>query len=304
MTPGQSTLDRAAVSPYIGLAVATVAVSFSAIFISETTAPPLVTAAYRMALTAAILVPVALRRHRSRRSSDTGQAAVARAALTGRDYALLMAAGALLALHFATWTVSLFYTSVASSTLFVTVHPVLVAALAWVWLGERPRPVVAAGIALTLLGSLVIAGGDVRLGGRALIGDGLALAGAVVFAFYLLIGRRVRQRLDPIAYSTPVYLCCAVVLAAIAIVGRQPFTPLTWHNLALFVALALVCTLGGHFVYNWTLKYLDTAIVSVSFLGEPVIAAALAWPLLGQPIHPLTFAGGAIILAGIYLCTK
>jgi len=287
------------------LAVATVAVSFSAIFISETTAPPLVTAAYRMALTAAILVPVALRRHRSRRlPGASGQAAVARAALTGRDYALLMAAGALLALHFATWTVSLFYTSVASSTLFVTVHPVLVAALAWVWLGERPRPVVAAGIALTLLGSLVIAGGDVRLGGRALIGDGLALAGAVVFAFYLLIGRRVRQRLDPIAYSTPVYLCCAVVLAAIAIVGRQPFTPLTWHNLALFVALALVCTLGGHFVYNWTLKYLDTAVVSVSFLGEPVIAAALAWPLLGQPIHPLTFAGGAIILAGIYLCTK
>jgi drug/metabolite transporter (DMT)-like permease len=285
--------------------VATVAVSFSAIFISEATAPPLVTATYRMTLTTALLIPFALRRRRPQQLAGvTGQAAVARAALTRRDYALLLAAGALLALHFATWTVSLFYTSVASSTLFVTVHPVLVAALAWAWLGEKPRPIVTAGIALTLLGSLVIASGDVRLGGRALIGDGLALAGAVVFAFYLLIGRRVRQRLDPIAYSTPVYLCCAVVLAAIAIVGRQPFAPLTWHNLALFVALALVCTLGGHFVYNWTLKYLDTAVVSVSFLGEPVIAAALAWPLLGQPIHPLTFAGGAIILAGIYLCTK
>ena len=78
---GQSTFDRAAISPYLGLAVATVAVSFSAIFISEATAPPLVMATYRMALTAAILVPLALHRGRSRRlSSATGQATVARTA--------------------------------------------------------------------------------------------------------------------------------------------------------------------------------------------------------------------------------
>jgi len=303
--------------------VATVAVSFAAIFISTATAPPLVTATYRMAITAALLAPVAtLRRRRpivTTPAHDGGATGamgamgtggerdgvgVARVALGWRGYALLALAGVLLALHFATWTVSLFYTSVASSVLFVTVHPVLVAALAWAWLGERPRPLVAAGIGLTTLGSLVIAGGDVQVGGRALIGDGLALAGAIVFAFYLLIGRRVRQRLDPIAYSTPVYLCCAIVLAGIAVVGRQPFGPLTWHNLTLFLALALVCTLGGHLVYNWTLKYLDTTVVSVSFLGEPVISSALAWPLLGQPVHALTAAGGAVILAGIYLCTK
>jgi len=292
--------------------VATVAVSFAAIFIGKATAPPLVTAAYRMALTSALLIPVALLRrarrerapvHTDAAGPDTRDGGAPRSvALTGRDGALLVVAGMLLALHFATWTVSLFYTSVASSVLFVTVHPVLVAGLAWAWLGERPKRVVAAGIGLTMAGSLIIAGGDVRIGGRALVGDGLALAGAITFAFYLLIGRRARQRLDPVAYSTPVYLCCAVMLAAIAVVGRQPFGPLTWRNLALFLALALVCTLGGHLVYNWTLKYLDAAVVSVSFLGEPILSAALAWPLLGQPIPPLTFAGGAVILAGIYLC--
>lgn len=303
--------DRPAVSPYLGLAVATVAVSFAAIFIGKATAPPLVTATYRMALTSALLVPIALARQRrsvarARPAGGGGQGVETprRDSLRGRDYALLAVAGVLLALHFATWTVSLFYTSVASSVLFVTVHPVLVAALAWVWLGERTRPVVAAGIGLTTIGSLVVAGGDLRVGGRALVGDGLALAGAGAFAFYLLIGRRARQRLDPVAYSAPVYLICAMVLAGIAIAGRQPFAPLTWRNFALFLALALVCTLGGHLVYNWALKYLDTAVVSVSFLGEPVIAAALAWPLLGQAIPPLTVAGGAIILVGIYLCAK
>lgn len=293
MASSSDSTDRAPpVSPYLGLAVATLAVSFAAIFISKATAPPLVTATYRMALTVALLLPFAP----ARRAVLGG--------LSRRDYALLGVAGMLLALHFATWTVSLFYTSVASSVLFVSVHPVLVAALAWLVLGERPRPIVLLGIGLTMLGSVVIAGGDLRLGGRALAGDGLALAGAIVFAFYLLIGRRVRQRLDPVAYSAPVYLVCALTLCAIALVGRQPFGPLTWHNLALFLALALVCTLGGHFVYNWTLRYLATAVVSVSFLGEPIISALLAWPLLGQPIRPLTALGGAVILAGIYLSTR
>jgi len=287
--------DRSAsvrVNPLLGLVVATVGVSFAAIFISAATTPPLVTATWRMALTVVLLGPLLWPRRR------------ALAGLGRGDYGLIGAAGALLALHFATWTVSLFYTSVASSVLFVSVHPVLVAALAWALWGEQPRRAVVLGIALALLGSLIIAGGDVRLGGRALAGDGLALAGAAVFAVYLLIGRRVRQRLDPITYSAPVYLVCALALGLLALLGGQAFDPLSWHNLALFGALALVCTVGGHLVYNWTLGHLDAAVVSVSFLGEPVIAALLAWPLLGQPLQPLTMLGGVVIVAGLYLTSR
>jgi drug/metabolite transporter (DMT)-like permease len=189
-----------------------------------------------MALTVLLLLPLLA----ARRAALT--------TLSRRDYVLLVGAGILLALHFATWTVSLFYTSVASSVLFVSVHPMLVTALAWVLFGEAPRPRALLGIGLSVAGSAIIAGGDVRLGGWALAGDGLALAGAAVFAFYLLIGRRVRQRLDPVTYSAPVYFVCALTLAAITVAVRQPFAPLTLHNLALFLALALVCTLGGHLV--------------------------------------------------------
>jgi drug/metabolite transporter (DMT)-like permease len=291
LTPTASA-GRPAINPYAGLAVATLAVSFAAIFIHLANAPALTTATYRMAFTVALLAPWLPSRRR------------ALASLAPRDWSLLFVAGILLAVHFATWTVSLFYTSVASSVLFVSVHPVLVAALAWAFFGERPRATVAAGIGLALLGSAIIAGGDLRLGADALLGDGLALAGAAVFAFYLMIGRRVRQRLDPLAYSTPVYAVCAASLAAITLVYRQPFGPLTGRNLLAFVALALVCTLGGHFVYNWALRYVDTAVVSVSFLGEPILSSLLAWPLLGQPVAPLTALGGVIVLAGIYLTAR
>ena len=290
--PAAAVAPRPALNPYLGLAAATVAVSFAAIFIRIATAPPLVTATCRMALTVLLLLPLLATRR------------AALAMLSRRDYALVVGAGILLALHFATWTVSLFYTSVASSVLFVSVHPMLVAALAWALFGEAPRARALLGIGLAVAGSAIIAGGDVRLGGRALAGDGLALAGAIVFAFYLLIGRCVRQRLDPVTYSAPIYLVCALTLAAITVAVRQPFAPVTLRNLALFLALALVCTLGGHLVYNWSLRYLDAAVVSVSFLGEPVIAAVLGWLLLGQPVQPLTALGGAVVLAGIYLVSR
>ncbi len=289
---GQTDLEKPGVNPLLGLFVATVGVSLAAIFIALASTPPLVTAASRMALAVLALAPWAWARRR------------VLLAVSPRDKGLIVAAGLLLALHFGTWTVSLFYTSVASSVLFVTIHPVLVAALGWAVLGERPRTGVVVGIALSLVGSAVIAGGDIHVGGRALQGDLLALAGAAAFALYLLIGRAVRQRLDPIVYSTPVYAVCALMLGLFASFTGERFGPWTARNIALIVALALVCTLGGHLVYNWTLRYLDAAIVSVSFLGEPVLSAALAWPILGQAIPATTLAGGAVVLAGIYVVVR
>lgn len=289
---GQTGLEKPNVNPLLGLFVATVGVSLAAIFISLASTPPLVTAASRMALAVAALAPWAWARRR------------VLYAVSPRDKGLIVAAGVLLALHFGTWTVSLFYTSVASSVLFVTIHPVLVAALGWAVLGEKPRVGVVVGIALSLLGSAVIAGGDIRLGGRSLQGDLLAIAGAATFALYLLIGRSVRQRLDPIVYSTPVYAVCALMLGLFALLTGERFGPWTARNVALIVALAVICTLGGHLVYNWTLRYLDAAIVSVSFLGEPVLSAALAWPILGQAVPATTLVGGAVVLAGIYVVVR
>jgi drug/metabolite transporter (DMT)-like permease len=278
---------------YVGLAVATVAVSFSAIFISLSTAPPLVIATYRMAIATLLLLAV-----------GRGRALADLRALERRDLALLVASGISLALHFGLWTASLKETSVASSVLFVTVHPALVAAIAWVLFGERLAPSRIAGLLLSLAGSVVIAAGDLRLGGTALWGDLLAVGGAAVFTGYLLIGRSVRQRLHVATYSAAVYAVCTAVLAVLALATGEGLAPGRPLDLALYAALAVVCTLGGHSVYNWTLRYLRAAVVSVSFLGEPVIASLLAWLLLAQRLPLQTAVGGVVVLGGVYLTAR
>jgi drug/metabolite transporter (DMT)-like permease len=281
------------INPYIGLTAATLAVSCSAILIKESSAPSLVIATYRLAMTTVLLLPF-LRRERLARLR----------ALDKRTAVLLVASGFLLAIHFATWTASLRYTTVASSVLFVTVHPALVAAAAWIGFGERAGKRAILGIALTLAGSAVVAGGDIALGGEALRGDALAFLGALVFAGYLLIGRGARQNMDNIGYSLPVYAVCALVLAALSLGYGQSLASISAADLLIFLALALLPTIGGHLLYNWTLRYLPAAVVSVSFLGEPVGASLLAWPILGQQLAPSTVLGGAIILVGIWLTAQ
>ena len=295
MTSNNPSLLLRATSPltYAALAFAVVSVSFSAIFIRLAESPSLTIATNRMLASLLLLaLPTALLGGREI------------AALGRRDVAALVLSGLFLALHFGLWTISLAYTSVASSVVFVTTHPVLVALLEWLWLRQPPSGRTWLGIGLTLVGSVVIGAHDLRLGGGALWGDLLALAGAAAIVGYLLIGRRLRQRLGFLSYSTPVYAACWLALLAWTTAVGEDVRAFPLMDAVWFVALALFATIGGHTVFNWARRHVPASVVAVTLVGEPVVAAILAWLILGEALAPLTGLGGALILAGIYLTVQ
>ncbi|MBI2756299.1 MAG: DMT family transporter [Chloroflexi bacterium] len=224
--------------------------------------------------------------------------------ISGHDWRLLVVSGGFLAVHFGLWTLSLAYTSVASSVVFVTAHPVFVALLEWLWLRQPPSRLAWSGILLALVGSVVIGAHDLQLGGGALFGDLLALAGAAAFVGYLLIGRRVRQRLGFLAYSVPVYAVSWAGLLVWATLAGENVWRFAPSDLWWFVLLAVFATIGGHTVFNWSLRHVPASVVAVTLVGEPVGSALLAWPILGEAIAPATALGGALILVGIYLTAR
>jgi drug/metabolite transporter (DMT)-like permease len=271
------------------LLLAVVSVSFSAIFIRLADDQPATIVWVRMVFTVALLAPFLVLDVRARATPQNR-----------RDWLMVLAAGVLLAAHFMTWTFSLRYTSVASSVLLVTLHPVLVAWLGRRILGEPVSRRLALGIGLALAGTAITSVGDWRLGATALFGDLLALAGAATFTGYLLIGRTVRARTGTAGYSAPVYAVVAVcTLPVMAISGGQ-VVPSARTALAC-LGLAGICTVLGHTVFNWTLRHLRTALVSVSLLGEPVITSVLAIPILRELPPGQAVLGGAVILAGLGL---
>ena len=271
------------------LVLAVVSVSFSAIFIRLARDSPATIVWVRMALTVLLLSPFFAR--------DVRRAAVPQ---SRRDWLLTGASGLFLAAHFLTWTFSLRYTSVASSVLLVTLHPVLVAWLGRRLLGEPVSARLAAGIGLALVGTAITSGGDVRISAAALGGDMLALLGAATFTGYLLIGRTVRARTGTAGYSATVYAIAALCSLPVAPLTGGRVIP-TGRTLLACLGLAAVCTILGHTVFNWTLRHLRTALVSVSLLGEPPITTLLAIPILAE-LPPLSAViGGAVILTGLGL---
>jgi len=308
-TPAQEPSSQPAVPPTAALVVAVCAASTASLFIryAQAYAPSLSIAAWRLSLAAAILLPVAWTRHRLElRRIPRG------------DLGFIALSGVCLAIHFATWISSLAYTSVASSVVLVSIAPLFVALLSPLLLHERVTLPVAAGIMLAFSGTLVIAfqdacaspGGlacpplEALLSGRAIRGDLLALAGAATIAGYMMIGRRLRARIALVPYITLSYGIAAVALVLLALVARQPLTGFAAPAYAWFALLALVPQLIAHSTYNWALKWLPAAFVSISLLGEPVGSTALALIFLGETPSALKLAGAALILLGLILATR
>jgi drug/metabolite transporter (DMT)-like permease len=275
---------RAAPAALVG---ATVAVSVSAILIRQASTDAATVVWLRMALAAFILAPWAVPQLRHRASGG------------GRgDAALTAAAGVLLAVHFLTWTASLAYTTVAASVLLVSLHPLIVAPLGAHLHGDPVGARVATGIALAVAGTAVTCAGAFSTGGAALGGDLLALVGGVALAGYLLIGRGRRRHGGVAAYSAVVYAIVSAAGVGVATAGGTLHVP-SARTLLACVGLAVVCTIGGHTVFNWTLHHLPASTVSLSFLGEPPLAALFAFVVLGQTPSISTIAGGSLILTGL-----
>jgi drug/metabolite transporter (DMT)-like permease len=296
--------------PQLGLVFAILVTSTSAIFIrfAQRDMPSLVIAALRLSMASLILLPIALGRNRDELRH-----------LTGRQMLFLVLSGFFLALHFATWISSLAYTSVASSVVLVTTSPLWVALLSPLVLREKLPRIVWLGLIIALAGSTVVGIGQgcqwtgssldcpafsSFLAGKNFLGNGLALAGAWFVAGYLLIGRRLRAGLSLTSYIFVVYGSAAIFLLGMVLIARLPLVGYAPGAYFWCLMLALLPQLLGHSTYNWALRYLPAAYVSIAALGEPVVTIIASFFILKEiPTSP-EWIGGVLILLGIYLSSR
>ena len=270
----------------LALAVAVLAISWSAILVRLAAAPALAIAFYRMLFSTAALAPSGLR---------------AVGPVSRRDLGLATLAGVLLGLHFASWISSLDYTTVASSVMLVTTQPLFTAILAPSVLGERAGARGVFAVLLSLAGIALIAGGDLRIGGQALLGDGLALVGALTASVYFMIGRVLRDRIRFTRYLLLVNGAATFVLLLFVLfygVRLRGFPPATWLWLAL---LAAGPNLVGHGLLNWSVRRLPAFPVNMAVLGEPVLATLYAVLLFGEMPTRLFYPGAALIIAALLM---
>lgn len=269
--------------PIVLLAVAFT--SLSAILIRLSGSHPLTIASYRMLFSFLFIAPFSLRGLRG---------------ITWRDLLLAGASGLFLALHFATWVTGVRLTTVASATVLVSMHPVVVVAGSAIFLREPPKPLLVLLILTALAGTVVLSVGDLNSGVGDMRGNLLALAGALSVALYMLIGSALRRRVGAGAYNTLVYGVSAATLFLLALLWGAQLRVTETREYLLFLSLAVFCTILGHALFNWALRYVRATFVSTSILLEPVFATVMAVFVLGEIPSALTLLGGAIVIAALW----
>jgi drug/metabolite transporter (DMT)-like permease len=249
-------------------------------------------AVWRTVTAAGVLLPVAVGR---RIDEDMRR-------FTLREGALILAAGVFLGLHFIAWIESLYHTTVASASVFVTTSPIMLAGLGYAVLGERLSAPTLAAIVVAVLGAALIGwadAGTVTLGQGALWGNALALGAAVLVSVYLLIGRVVRQKVSWLAYVTPLYVVAAVTALLAAAMKGVPLAGYSWTFYGLCAGLALGPQVLGHGSFNYALQHVSAAIVGMLALLEPVGASLIAYFLFGEVPPVASIAGMVVVLAAV-----
>ena len=268
-------------------------VSVSAPLIRLSTAPSMVLVLYRVAFATLLLLPLALAKHREELRS-----------MTLRDAALGFAGGAFLGLHFTCYFEALRHTSIASAVVLVDTEVFFVAFLLLLLFHEKLPKIAWLGIVVTFAGSVIIAASDAGAGENILLGDGLALTGAACMAVYTIIGKTCRQRLSTATYTLLVYFSASVTVLLILLFTGVPVTGYEPINLLTALGMAVFCTLLGHSVFSWGLKYESAAYVATVKLLEPVFASILGILLFREiPTVPVVL-GGIVVILGVVVYTR
>lgn len=283
-------MEKPAIHPYFPIIIGVFSVALSAIFVKMTSADSGVTAFYRMLFSIIIMSPVFFMKYTHELKK-----------LSKRDWIFTSIAGIFLAFHFILWFESLNYTSVASSTVLVTLQPLFAFAGTYFFFKERlsAKTLLSGGIAIA--GSVIIGYGDFKVSGSALYGDVLALIACALITAYLLFGQDVRKRLSLMTYTFVVYSVSSITLFFYIIVKGESFGPYPASEWMWFLLLAIIPNLFGHTLFNWAVKWVSTNVISIAILFEPVGAAILAYFILGELLNSSQIIGGVVVLTGIIL---
>ena len=216
-----------------------------------------------------------------------------------KPWLMIVASGFLFAADLTLWHWSLKLTTVTNSTLLSNLAPLFVTLAAHWLFHEKITPLFLVGLFLGIGGMAVLVGKNFAFGN--VKGDLLAVLTAVFYAGYLLSVKQLRRYMDPVTVMAWSGLFSAPCFLAVAVLTGDTMIPASVQGWIILGALAIVSHIGGQTLIAYALGRLPASFSSITLLLQPVVAALLAWPILGEPVTLRQVIGGIIILAGIAL---
>lgn len=269
------------------LSISIIAVSFAAIFVKWSEAPATISSMYRMFMASFLLLPMVIKNRNEFKK------------IPKRGWFLLILAGVFLALHFALWFGSLKLTTVASSTIILSLQPIVALVGGYFVYKEKVSIQTILIISIAILGVVIVGWGDLGISKAALIGDLLSFLCVIAVVCYLLIGQTVVKKLSHWVYSFSVFFIAGCTLFLYNLFTNVNLVHYDSREWGIFFLLAVFPTIA-HVIFNLLLKYVNTTTISMCILGEPVGATILAALLLNEYVTWLQILGGLFALSGVF----
>lgn len=274
---------------YLALGVGIFSLGFSGIFVRWADAPGIVTSFYRMAIAAALSTLLFRREHKKIGRLPPG---AVRAAVLG---------GLFFSADLAFWATGVTLSGATNPTLLANIAPLWVGLGALFFFQEKLRHQFWAGLFTAMVGATIVLGLDTQQAAAQGLGTLFGLIASLFYGAYFLVTQRGRATLPTITYFWLSSVSSTFGLLILALVFRLPLTGYPLKTYLSFIAVGLVTQVLGYLAINYALGQLPATIVSPTMLGQPVVTALLARPLLGEAFHLWQVLGAVGVLVGVYL---
>jgi drug/metabolite transporter (DMT)-like permease len=280
---------RTTTLPTVALSAGLLMLGLSAILVRLAAAPGIISAFYRVTIAVMVICPLYLFRRRGK--TPLGRPALILAALGGIFFAGDLAA----------WSTGVMLSGATNPTLLANTAPL------WVGLGarfifqERLGRGFWFGLGLSMVGAAIVLGQDALRSFDLGFGTLLGLLAGIFYGSYFLVSQRARQRLDALSYFWLSSLVNSVLLLGLTGLLQEPLLGYSRSTYILLGLLALGPQVFGWLAINYAQGHLPASVVSPTLLGQPVVTAVLAGPMLGESLRPLQVVGGIAVLIGVFV---
>lgn len=197
-------------------------------------------------------------------------------------------------------------TSVAHASLLMGLTPIFVLLIAATVRLERLTPRKILGMLVAVAGVAVLNVAPSKTSGASVLGDGFILLAACTFALFTVFGKRSTVRHGSVTVNTFAYVGGGLMLSPLTFwqAFRFSFADVSATAWASLFYMAMFPSLACYLIYYYALTYIPASRLSAFSYLQPLIATILAAVLLREPVTARLAAGGALVLAGVYVTER
>lgn len=274
--------------PRIALAIGVLCISIFPILVKLNLTPGLISAFYRMAIAAALLVPYVIITKKFKVTSR-------------KAFFLAVICGVIFGMDVGVWNIAIQQSTATQATLLTNLSPVWVGIGAFLFMKDKPKRNFWIGTVVAIMGMVLLVGFDLFVNLDFNMAFVFAVLSGMLYAIYMLTSKQILGELEVMTFMTISLLSSTVSLGLLSYVLGEPFGGFSNEGWLVLVIQGVVCQLLAWLLISYATKYMRATRVSVSLLGQAVLASLLAWWWLDEQISAQMVIGGITLLLGIRL---